>query len=170
MTSMTNITSMTSTPNANPSTVFIIEDDPLMAECISRAASRTLVSSKNNSSANSPTIKIFSDAISAINALSDYLPDLIILDILLNGPDGFTFLNEIISYTDTAKIPVIIVTSLNLSSENLIHYGVRTVLNKEAMTPADIQKAVRAALQSTEAYDVALEQPNSLIESSAHAR
>lgn len=170
MTSMTNKASMTSTPNANPSTIFIIEDDPLMAECISRAASRTLVSSKNNSSANSPTIKIFSDAISAINALSDYLPDLIILDILLNGPDGFTFLNEIISYSDTAKIPVIIVTSLNLSSENLTHYGVRTVLNKETMTPADIQKTVHAALQSTETHDAALEQPNPLIESSAHAR
>ncbi len=165
---MTNITSMTGT--SNPSTIFIIEDDPLMAECISRAASKTLVSSKNNSSANSPTIKIFPDAISAINALSDYLPDLIILDILLNGPDGFTFLNEIISYTDTAKIPVIIVTSLNLSSENLTHYDVRTVLNKETMTPADIQKAVHAALQSIEAHDVTSEQPNSLIESPAHAR
>lgn len=165
---MTNITSMTGT--SNPSTIFIIEDDPLMAECISRAASRTLVSSKNNSSANSPTIKIFSDAISAINALSGRLPDLIILDILLNGPDGFTFLNEIISYTDTAKIPVIIVTSLNLSSENLTYYSVCTVLNKETMTPADIQKAVHAALQSIEAHDVTSEQPNSLIESPAHAR
>ncbi len=161
---------MTSTLNTNSSTVFIIEDDPLMAECISRAASKTLIFSKNNSSANPPTIKTFPDAISAIGALSENLPRLIILDILLSGPDGFTFLNEIISYTDTAKIPVIIVTSLNLSSENLTHYGVRTVLNKEAMTPADIQKAVRAALQSAEAYDVALEQPNSLIESPAHAR
>lgn len=85
MTSIANMTNMTSTLNANSSTIFIIEDDPLMAECISRAASRTLVSSKNNSSANSPTIKIFSDAISAINALSGRLPDLIILDILLNG-------------------------------------------------------------------------------------
>ncbi len=164
------MTSMTSTLNANPSTVFIIEDDPLMAECISRAASKILVSSKNNSPATPPTIKTFPDAISAIDALSDYLPDLIVLDILLTGPDGFTFLNEIISYTDTAKIPVIIVTSLNLSSENLTHYGVRTVLNKETMTPADIQKAVHVALQSTEAYDVALEQPNSLIESPAYAR
>lgn len=165
---MTNKTNITGT--SNPSTIFIIEDDPLMAECISRAASKTLIFFKNNSSTNSPTIKIFSDAISAINALSGRLPDLIILDILLNGPDGFTFLNEIISYTDTAKIPVIIVTSLNLSSENLTHYSVRTVLNKETMTPANIQKAVRAALQSTETHDAALKQPNSLIESPAHAR
>lgn len=118
--------------------IFIIEDDPLMAECVARALSPY-------------NIQIFHDAISATNALSDGLPDLVFLDVLLNGPDGFTFLNEMISYSDTAKIPVIIVTSLRLAELNLAHYGVRTILNKDTMTPADIRNAAETAfaLQSS---------------------
>lgn len=114
--------------------IFIIEDNPLMAECIARALS-------------SYNVQIFPDAISATNALVDGLPDLVLLDVILNGPDGFTFLNEMISYSDTAQIPIILVTSLRLADQNLAHYGVRTILNKETMTPADICKAVGEALQ-----------------------
>lgn len=145
---------MTASPEKN--TIFIIEDDPLMAECIARAVThislfqniKTPQSPKPSQTVTSPqqTIKTFPDAISATAALADELPDLIFLDILLNGPDGFTFLNETISYSDTARIPVILVTSLNLADHNLEHYGVRAVLNKDTMTPVDIQEAVRSAL------------------------
>lgn len=114
--------------------IFIVEDNLLMAECIARALS-------------SYNVQIFPDAISATNALVDGLPDLVLLDVILNGPDGFTFLNEMISYSDTAQIPIILVTSLRLADQNLAHYGVRTILNKETMTPADICKAVGEALQ-----------------------
>ena len=44
---------------------------------------------------------------------------MIFLDILLTGPDGFTFLNELISYSDTAKIPIVIVSSLDFSGKDL---------------------------------------------------
>lgn len=138
-------------------TVFIIEDDSLMAECLARAVVHTFPSpfispqQASTSYQNAPTIKIFPDAVSATAALADNLPNLILLDVLLNGPDGFTFLNEIISYSDTAQIPVILVTSLNLADGNLEHYGVRAILNKDIMTPTDIQEAVRAALVRNEA-------------------
>ena len=128
---------MTALASLNNPTIFIIEDDPLMAECVARAATHPLPHSH---------VKTFSDAISATAAFARTLPSLIILDILLSGPDGFTFLNEIISYPDTAKIPVIVISSLNLSQTDLAHYGVRAVLNKDTMTPADIQQAVIGAL------------------------
>lgn len=122
-----------SAPAPAPRRLFIIEDDPLMAECIARALS-------------SYDARIFPDAISATNALADGLPDLVLLDVLLNGPDGFTFLNEMISYSDTARIPVILVTSLQLAEQNLAHYGVRAILHKETMTPANIRDAVENTL------------------------
>lgn len=125
--------SASSAPALAPRRLFIIEDDPLMAECIARALSPY-------------DARIFPDAISATNALADGLPDLVLLDVLLNGPDGFTFLNEMISYSDTARIPVILVTSLQLAEQNLAHYGVRAILHKETMTPADIRDAVKNAL------------------------
>lgn len=154
---------MTVSPNTHASrsarrTIFIIEDDPLMAECIARA----LPSLCN--------ARIFADAISATNALADGLPDLVLLDVLLNGPDGFTFLNEMISYSDTAKIPIILVTSLRLAEQNLAHYGVRAVLNKDIMTPVDIRNTVESVLLAAQNPDT-LQNPTALApEESRHAR
>ena len=68
--------------------------------------------------------------------------ELIFLDILLDGPDGFTFLNELISYDDTVKIPIVIVSSLDFKKQDLSVYGVVGVLDKEKMIPKEIKKYV----------------------------
>ncbi|MBQ6393642.1 response regulator [Candidatus Saccharibacteria bacterium] len=108
--------------------IFIIDDDRIMAECIARSC-------KGGT-------RIFSNAIDAMNAIDDELPELIFLDILLDGPDGFTFLEELNSYSDTVKIPIVVVTSLNIKPQTLINYGVRRILDKTTMTPDDIRKEV----------------------------
>ena len=110
--------------------IFIIDDDEIMAECVARAC-------------NGFEVKIFSDAINAMNAISDgQIPEMIFLDILLTGPDGFTFLNELISYQDTAKIPIVIISSLDLTKIDLKEYGVVGVLEKDEMTPREIRNYV----------------------------
>lgn len=107
--------------------IFVIDDDEIMAGLIARAVSPR------------PT-RIFSNAFTAISALSDgKLPTLIFLDILLDGPDGFTFLNELASYADTVQIPIVVVSSLALRLKDLTSYGVVGVLSKETMTPDDIK-------------------------------
>jgi len=106
--------------------IFILDDDEIMAECIAKATKKPC--------------RIFSNAIEAINALDDDFPDLIFLDILLDGPDGFTFLNELASYSDTSKIPVIVVTSLDLKTDRLENYQIKKVLKKDEMTPKEIKK------------------------------
>ena len=107
--------------------IFVIDDDEIMAECVARVCGKA---------------KIFQNAIEAMNAIiAGEMPELIFLDILLDGPDGFTFLNELISYTDTAKIPVVITTSLELKND-LSVYGVVGVLDKTQMTPAEIKHYV----------------------------
>lgn len=118
--------------------IFILEDDPIMAECLARAAKQALPGGAVG-------IRTFGDAITATAELAEHLPDLIILDILLSGPDGFTFLNELISYQDTAAIPVIVVSSLDLAGEQLADYGVVATLCKDFMTPQALQAAIRAA-------------------------
>lgn len=117
--------------------IFIIDSDPHLSSCISRACQ------------NLPNgiCKIFPDAISAISALdSDHLPDLIFLEIMLDGPDGFTFLNELASYPDTARIPIVLISSLNLQKYDLSPYGVVAILNKETMRPAEIQNCAKKYL------------------------
>lgn len=106
--------------------IFVIDDDMEMAQCVARATQGKA--------------QIFSNAIEAMQMISGgVLPDIIFLDILLDGPDGFTFLNEICSYTDTAKIPIVIISSLDFGGRDLSQYNVVGVLNKDTMLPEEVR-------------------------------
>lgn len=109
--------------------IFIIDSDAELAECVEKACGDNKV-------------RIFHNAIEAMQALDDGLPDLIFLDVMLTGPDGFSFLNEMISYTDTAKVPVVIMSGIDFKKVNLDVYGVVGVLNKDTMKPEDIKNYV----------------------------
>ena len=106
---------------------YIIEDNEIMSELFARYLNGITET------------KIFHDVISAISEISDDQPDLIFLDILLTGPDGFTFLNEIVSYEDTGKIPVVIISSLDFQLESLKNYNVVKILNKDTLLPSDLR-------------------------------
>lgn len=118
---------------------FILEDDPIFARLFSKSLHRAFPDS---------TVNIFENAIDAINALPDDCtpPSVIILDVLLTGPDGFTFLNEIASYSDLSNIPIIIVSSLNFPMQTLESYNVKKILNKATMTPQDLPAAISEIL------------------------
>ena len=109
--------------------IYLIDDDINMAQCLSRYL-------------RPEKTRIFSNAIDAINHIDEDAPKLIFLGVLLDGPDAFTFLNEIASYENTAQIPVVIVTSLKLKAANLAPYGVRKVLSKENLTPEDVKSCL----------------------------
>ena len=127
-----------------PRPIFIIEDDPDFAEIYQKHLMR-----------NFPEIplQIFYNAIEANAAFSELsereLPALIILDVLLTGPDGFTLLNELLSYPETSQIPVLLISSLNLGQMSLQAYNVHAILNKETFTPADFVNQVQDILKST---------------------
>lgn len=118
---------------------FILEDDPIFARLFSKSLRRAFPDS---------TVSTFENAIDAINALPDGCtpPSVIILDVLLTGPDGFTFLNEIASYSDLSFVPIIIVSSLNFPMQTLESYNVRRILNKATMTPQDLPAAISEIL------------------------
>ena len=128
------------------SLVYVIEDDPTMADVIALAARSTVLFDINGQETH-PDVQVFNDAVEPISEMNSELPDVILLDVLLSGPDGFTFLNELISYHDTAKIPVVLITSLDLSDRNLEHYGVFRTLDKGTMTPEDIRDAVLEGIE-----------------------
>lgn len=110
--------------------VFVIDDDEIMADCIANAIGQSKT-------------RVFTNAIDAMKIIAnEEIPDLIFLDVLLDGPDGFTFLNEMCSYTDTSQVPVVIVSSLDFAGKDLSAYGVVGVLSKDSMTPDDIKEYV----------------------------
>lgn len=128
-------------PSENVRPIFIIEDDPDFAEIYQKHLTRYF-----------PEIpqQVFYNAIEANAAFSELseeeLPSLIILDILLTGPDGFTLLNELLSYPETSQIPVLLISSLNLGQMSLQAYNVRAILNKETFTQADFVTKIKDIL------------------------
>ena len=120
--------------------IFIIDDDLEFASVVGDLILKDAQYSRK--SRDEIEIRHFTNALEAINATADEVPDLILLDILLDGPDGFTFLNEMQSYEDLAKVPIILMTSLNMTGKDLSRYGVVGVLNKSEMTPEQMTNLI----------------------------
>ncbi|HEY5695208.1 MAG TPA: response regulator [Candidatus Saccharimonadales bacterium] len=116
--------------------VLIVEDDNWQAEQYVRTLSDAGIRAE-----------VAPHALAAIDAVDVALPDAIVLDVLLAGPNAFTLLHEFRSHTDLAGIPVILCTTIadQLSEEDLKVYGVRQVLDKTKMVPADLVVAIKKA-------------------------
>ena len=110
--------------------IYIIDNDLSMAKCLARYL-------------RPEETKLFEHAVDAINQIDEDAPKLIFLDVLLDGPDAFTFLNELVSYENTARIPVVIVTSLDLKLSALPAYGVKKILKKDTLTPEEVKACLK---------------------------
>lgn len=117
--------------------VLIIEDDKWLAENHARVI-------KNDGY----KVLISNHALSAIKVIDEFKPDVIILDVVLTGYTAFTLLNELQSYEDTGKIPIIVCSNVveNLEAEELYPYGVRSILDKSKMLPGDLLVELKRVL------------------------
>ena len=115
--------------------IFVIDSDAAMRMCLARAVAKA-----------GGEVREFSNAIEAMDAIEE-APELILMEVMLDGPDGFTFLNELASYKDTMQTPVVIVTEAavisRLTAAELASYGVVGVLDKDTLTPEEIMKYVQ---------------------------
>jgi len=96
--------------------------------------------------------RCFDDGKTFFNALPDKTPDLILLDLMIPGDDGFTVLSRLKSEKTTAQIPVIIVSAkgeeiskvkgLNMGADDYITkpFG---VLELAARIKANLRKNIR---------------------------
>lgn len=88
------------------------------------------------------------NAIEGMKQIDKRNPDAIILDFFMPGPNAMVLLHELQSYTDTARIPVILCTNSagDIPAQSVNSYGVKVVLDKATMHPDDIVTAVRKVL------------------------
>jgi DNA-binding response OmpR family regulator len=86
--------------------VFTVEDDSLL---------RNLLASKFEKS--KVPFEISSDGEDLINKLKVFRPQIVVLDLMLPGKDGFELLEEIRADADTAEIPVIIFSNKDSSDD-----------------------------------------------------
>ena len=80
-------------------TIMIIDDEPSFIEMV-----------KLRLEANGYKTVGATEGNEAMEKLSQFIPDLILLDIMMPGMDGYTFLRELRSNDQTKRIPVIVVT------------------------------------------------------------
>jgi len=117
--------------------VLIVEDDEWLAEQYVRTFKGGNMSAE-----------YVHNALAAMDVIELRLPDVLVLDLLLVGPNAFTLLHELQSHVDLAAIPVILCTNSadQLADEDLKMYGVVQVLDKASITPDDLVAAVRRVL------------------------
>ena len=118
-------------------TVLLVEDDPWLAEL-----EVGVLQNAGYKVAHSP------HAPSAIVAIDEVHPDVIVLDVLLTGSTAFALLHELQSYGDTGAVPIILCTNMaeSLKLEDLKMYGVRRIVDKTTMQLDDLPAAIRSVL------------------------
>jgi DNA-binding response OmpR family regulator len=94
------------------------------------------------------TVSIAPNAITAIDLIDIKKPDVILLDLLLEGTTAMALLNELQSHHDLSKIPIVMITANaeQISISSLKPYGVVEILDKVSMLPSDVRIAVRKLL------------------------
>lgn len=98
-------------------------------------------------------IKVFpaNSADEALEILDNQTIDLVLLDMFLPGHNGIEFLHEVASYSDTNKVPIIILSAVSeydfgLSKENWLKYGVVKYLYKPSTKPRELVTVVHKQL------------------------
>ena len=86
-----------------PKEIYIADDDQNI-----RLAIRTFLESEGYN------VKDFADGISLLEAFQEHCPDLIVLDIIMPGMDGFEVCKKI---RETSIVPIIILTARDTDME-----------------------------------------------------
>ena len=87
-----------------------------------------------------------------LDLLRTHYPDVIILDLMMPGMDGFHVLDEIRKNNATRDLPVIVVTAKNLTvaDKRKLSGRVATVLTKSKVTPEQIFQEIKRILSKME--------------------
>lgn len=119
--------------------ILLVEDDPLTSRLISHFLQDPQVD-----------LLAFSEAEAALDYLKDHQPDLILLDLILPGLDGFQFLKKIKTEEKTKNIPVLIMSSISGEKEILqaLQMGASDYITKP-FSPRIVQAKIRHYLNVT---------------------
>jgi len=114
-------------------TVLLIEDEPNIIEAVSFILSREGWQVKTHSNGH--------DAVDAVRARN---PDLVILDVMLPGKNGFDILQDIRADAAMAALPVLMLTARGQEKDRELaeRFGVSRFMTKP-FSNADVLDAVR---------------------------
>lgn len=122
-----------------PETILIVDDTPanlsVLAECLSEAGYALLVAE---------------DGEDALALIARNAPDLILLDVMMPGIDGFTTCRRLKERAETRDIPVIFMTALTDTAEKLkafaagaVDYITKPIQHEEALARVNTHLTIR---------------------------
>ena len=117
--------------------ILVVEDDVWLAEQYVRMIEKAGFHAAHAS-----------HALAAMDILDKGVPDVIVLDVMLSGPNAFTLLHELRSHADLAAIPIILCTNSasDIQQDDVAVYGVVQLLDKTTMHPDDLLTSIKKAL------------------------
>ncbi len=133
----------------NPRTVMIVDDDKLDRENMGE-----ILKAEN-------IVSVLAESGSkCLRLLDKQLPDVLVLDLLMPGMDGFQVLDNIRKKTSTRELPTIIVTAKDLTVKDKLKLSgnVSSIIAKSDATPRLLADEIKRVLAELETLD-AKEQP-----------
>jgi two-component system, OmpR family, response regulator ResD len=118
--------------------IVIVEDEPDITEVVSLYFSRAGFE-----------VVSFTDGLDALEALTQHMPDLVILDVMLPRMDGFTLIRQL---RDRSDVPIILLTSRQEETDRIagLELGADDYVTKP-FSPQELVSRVRAVLRRTRA-------------------
>jgi signal transduction histidine kinase/DNA-binding response OmpR family regulator/HAMP domain-containing protein len=120
--------------STGPTRVLVVEDDATQRDrvCMWLQPPQWLVREAENGRV-------------ALDRLNEAAPDVIILDLMMPEMDGFQLVAALQGHPQWRRIPVVVVTALDLSAEDhaRLNSGVQSVLLKDSFKPAELIDGLR---------------------------
>lgn len=82
-----------------------------------------------------------------LQAMSERRPDLVLLDLIMPGKDGFKVLEEMRQMSQLEDVPVVLLTATTLAEDALSQRGGRVVIHRpEGLSPDDTLRCLHAIM------------------------
>ena len=134
----------------SPKTILIVEDDEFLREIMTKKLRR----------AGYEVLEAMSGE-RAMEAIKTKLPDLVLLDLILPGMDGFEVMSKLRQQEASAKLPIIVFS--NYAEQESIkrskEFGVSMYLIKAELEPSDVLNRVNEYFASNKESAPALTSP-----------
>jgi signal transduction histidine kinase/CheY-like chemotaxis protein len=123
-----------------PLTILVVDDDPKAVEIIAIHLRDT-----------GYTVERAYGGHKAIEAAYRLLPDLIVLDLLMPEVNGFDVVQALKNNIDTARIPILVVTSKEITAEDrtALDHQVKKIMKKTVLNQGHFLSEVRSAMASS---------------------
>ena len=88
-------------------------------------------------------VKLCTSGAEGLGAVREFAPDLVLLDVMMPGMDGFNVLRSLRAQAEWASLPVVFLTARTQQSDEYLHVGAQGIIAKP-FEPAALLEQVRA--------------------------